>query len=728
MIIMGTNLMSVRFLFLALLAVMPFAQSQAIDFYVSTTGDDLAPGTKSRPFATLERARAAIGELKANSEFPQAKVVHVYLRGGQYRITESFVLTKDDSGTADSPIVYAAYAEEKVKLTGGVDIPLADFELVSDPSVMKRLPTEAHGKVWKVNLKQRGITNFGTLGLYGASVMPPYTVGPNSPELFVNGLAMTLARWPNSDYALVDKVVEVGSNLRMWQADMVGRDDRRGTYVPPEKRDNPPKGFAFTVASDRVLRWTTATDAWLFGYWYWDWSDQSVQVASIDVDTGTIRTRHASGYSVRENQRFFAFNLLEELDSAGEWYLDREHGDLYLFPKQQDRQGVATLSLNTQPLIKTNQASYVTFRGLMLEVTRGDAIHIRDGQHVVVDRCDLGNLSGKAVVVEGGNRHSIRNCFVHDTGAGGVRLSGGDRATLTPSGHTVENNEITRFSRLRKTYAEAIVLDGVGMRAAQNHIHDAPHAAIHFMGNDHLIELNEIHHVLTESDDAGAIYSGRRLTYWGNIVRYNYLHDIQGLPPEKTRFRRILTHGVYLDDALSGIEISGNVFRRCSNAICVKGSDNRLDANVIIECRQSISDHSRKPGGTYSQPLRFDQPDRLPLELDVTILNDILSVPYRSRVWRERYPGLATSLEQTYGPWRVSIVGNVLVATPGIQATESMTQLGRIEGNHVWSESFPPEDSQGMADWLSLIPSRVPDFPPIPFHRIGRQRVDRTSR
>ena len=39
--------------------------------------------------------------------------------------------------------------------------------------------------------------------------------------------------------------------------------------------------------------------------------------------------------------------------------------------------------------------------------------------------------------------------------------------------------------------------------------------AILFGGNDHLIELNDIHHVTTVTFDAGAIYAGRDLSSRG---------------------------------------------------------------------------------------------------------------------------------------------------------------------------------------------------------------------
>ena len=54
-------------------------------------------------------------------------------------------------------------------------------------------------------------------------------------------------------------------------------------------------------------------------------------------------------------------------------------------------------------------------------------------------------------------------------------------------------------------YSQGVSIQGVGNRAAHNLIHNAPHNAIIFGGNDHVIEFNEIHDVVLESDDQGGV-------------------------------------------------------------------------------------------------------------------------------------------------------------------------------------------------------------------------------
>src|SRR5437899_10946340 len=55
----------------------------AADYYVASTGSDLNPGTRSKPFASLERARAAVRQRKAVQSALREPIT-VWLRGGDY--------------------------------------------------------------------------------------------------------------------------------------------------------------------------------------------------------------------------------------------------------------------------------------------------------------------------------------------------------------------------------------------------------------------------------------------------------------------------------------------------------------------------------------------------------------------------------------------------------------------------------------------------------------------
>ncbi len=532
--------------------LLPPDPTPARRLYVAPNGKDDNPGTRDLPFATLARARDAVRALRP---LPRGGVL-VVVRGGEYRLTESLALTAEDSGTADAPIVYAASEGETAVLTGAAT--LGGFVPVTDPSVLARLPEEARGHVLQTDLLAAGVTDLGKLlpHGFGQAAVP-------LPELFFNGRPLTLARWPNTGFVLTGKVTDTGSQ----------QDGR---------------GMDFEYAGDEPARWAKDTDVWLYGYWYWDWADENLEVASIDPATHHLRTTTSTSYGVRAGQRFYAYNILEELDAPGEWYLDRAHGLLYVYPSGDMKTADVRFSVLNTPLVTMNGVSHVTLRRLTLEGGRGAGVTITGGDHCLLAGCTVRRLGGDAVLMDGGTDHGVFGCDLYTLGRGGVQITGGDRKTLTPGGLFVENCDIHDFSILDRTYTPAVQIEGAGNRIAHCHLHDAPHHAIRVEGNDHLIEFNEIDHVVTEADDQGGLDIFQNPTYRGNIFRDNFWHDIgSGL-------NAVGQAGIRLDDAISGTLIEGNIFQRCSGGnfggIQINGGkENWIDHNLFVDCKTAIS-------------------------------------------------------------------------------------------------------------------------------------------
>jgi hypothetical protein len=135
----------------------------AVRFFVAPDGRDENPGTESEPFASLERARDAIRELKRRG-LPAGGVA-VVIRGGIYQVRQPFRLGLEDSGTPEAPICYHAAPGEKPVFSGGIR--LEKFEPVGNPSVLSRLPTESRKHVVQVDLRQHGVTAVPPLQLGG---------------------------------------------------------------------------------------------------------------------------------------------------------------------------------------------------------------------------------------------------------------------------------------------------------------------------------------------------------------------------------------------------------------------------------------------------------------------------------------------------------------------------------------------------------------------------------
>ena len=180
-------------------------------------------------------------------------------------------------------------------------------------------------------------------------------------------------------------------------------------------------------------------------------------------------------------------------------------------------------------------------------------------------------------------------------------------------------------------YRPAIAISGVGNRAAHNLIDNAPHMAIGFGGNDHVIEFNEIHSVCYESNDAGAIYAGRNWTMRGTVIRYNYLHHING-------FEGRGCVGVYLDDMYCGTTIAGNLFYKVTCAAFIGGGrDNTIENNIFVDCKPAVHVDARGLGWAHAMPEELSKEGR-----EKGTLNGIR---YNEPPYSTRYPKLVSILD-----------------------------------------------------------------------------------
>ena len=650
--------------------------------WVAPDGRDDQPGTKSQPLASLEGARDRLRDLRQDHPLPRGGVT-ILLRGGVYHRRQTFELTAQDSGTVRSPITYRNEPGETVILSGGVPI---EFERLADPAVLDRLGPVARASVKVAHLADHGITDYGSLASrgFGRPVVPAHL------ELFFDGQPMTLARWPNAgQWATIARVPPE-----------TAQDDDHGRSIGA-------LASGFHVDSDRPFRWQPSGRVWVHGYWAWDWANSYERVEAFDAARRHLRTAAPHGlYGFRPGQRFYFLNVLEELDTPGEYYVDESTGRLYFWEPLTTPPGRAVVSVLATPFVRFNQAAHLTWQGLSLEAGRSHGMEIRDGQNVRIMGCRLRNLGNHAIVIAGGEHHEVLSCDILDTGDGGVVASGGDRQTLEPGRHLIENNWFQRQGRWSKCYVPAIQLQGVGLIARHNLIHDHPHCAILFGGNDHRIEFNEIHRVALETGDVGAIYTGRDWTYRGNRIVHNYIHETGGVG--------MGSMGVYLDDCVSGTEVYGNVFRKVTRAVFIGGGrDHRVENNVFIDCNPAVAVDGRglDPSPVWSNMVAKTMRQRLE------------SVP--GPLYRARYPAL-NDLDPHYLAGRgvppennvvrrnISLDGRWLQV--GWHATEAMLEL---------QDNLVDEDP-GFAD-VAQLDLRLKrnaaaldlGFKPIPFEKIG---------
>lgn len=569
------------------------------DIFVSPQGNDSGDGSREAPVRSPKRAVELARKL-------QQKEKVIYFENGVYPIT-TLTLAPEDSGLT-------FFAENEAIFHGGFPLDPADFEPYQGN--IRVLDLEKYGVTAEQIGPVRAFGQYNTAEKYDAS-------GGLYCELFSDNRRMTLSRYPNEGtYLKTGKILDNGDAKEVYT--------KQGTKTNAAwEKTKFPRGGTFEVEKElaaRVRSWKNSPDIWMFGYFQYDWADSATPLKYAGNDS--VTTEYASVYGFKEDMPYYFFNVLEELDEENEWYIDREQLKLYFIPPVGFEQKPLEISLSTGDLVAMAGAEHVTFDGITFTGTRASGIHGM-GNDLSIQSCTLKNIGETAIDLTG-ERIRVEDNVITATGKAGVVLTGGDRAALRSSQNIVTNNEIFDWSQVYRTYQAAVSLNGVGGVCSHNEIYRAPHEAITYTGNNHVIEYNVIHDVVLESSDAGAIYAGRSWSSYGNVIRYNCIYNIGS--------GAFTPSGIYFDDALSGQEAYGNFLLNIpGNGFLIGGGrDMKIENNLIVNAGtpiwyddraiEGIEDggwftHAKTPGAGLWATLR---------EVDI-----------HSETWAAAYPQLA---------------------------------------------------------------------------------------
>lgn len=411
------------------------------------------------------------------------------------------------------------------------------------------------------DLAENGITETGSFASRGFG----RAVTPSHSELFVNGRPLNLSQYPKAGKFLHIEDFATGEGDEGWGATNGKLSD--GYYY----RDERPKGWR----PSKALR--------VHGYWAYDWANSYEGVDVLDAEKGFVKTLPPYGnYQFHKGQRFYFLNIMEEVTEAGDYYIDRDASTLYFIPFEGETPDEVIISLSDAPAFVFEDCVSCTITNLTIEAFRGDGIDIKGGKTVAVADCHIRNIGNHGVAINNCVGAVVRGCHIHDCGDCGISAAGGDRATLTSSEILIENNHIHHIAKWTRCYQTCANITGVGVTVRHNLMHDAPHTAVLYWGNDMTITDNEIYSVVLETGDAGAVYSGRDYTCRGNVVSRNYIHHLGGVG--------MGTMGIYNDDCLSGTVMNDNFFCECSRAIFMGGGrDFVAKNNVLVNCYPCVS-------------------------------------------------------------------------------------------------------------------------------------------
>jgi hypothetical protein len=318
------------------------------------------------------------------------------------------------------------------------------------------------------------------------------------------------------------------------------------------------------------------------------------------------------------------------------------------------------------------------------------------------------------VTIRDGKRHGVQSCDIHDMGAGGVIVRAGDRKTLEPAEHFMVNNHIHNFSQVIRVYAPAVHIhnESVGVRVAHNLIHDTPHVALQYGGNNHLIEFNEIYNFSQVGNDMGAIYSWLDWTSRGTTIRHNYIHDSQR------------GKGIYWDDGDSGDTAYGNILANLESGIFIGGGhDNKAINNLLLNCTQTA---------LYL--------DGRGVERNFSLSNQALMKPMnavdiRNPPWSTQYPALARMVEPDFRrelPLGTVFEKNLAVNCkklynfPPEKAALWEVQLKQNQLAEDKEQRLAKSLAAGKLD-MAFIRKHLPGFDDLAFSKVGLQKDDYRS-
>lgn len=552
--------------------------------FVSTVGDDSGDGSEEEPLRTLEKAIDVANEMREDSD----KLIEILLREGTYSVTNTIKII--NSQKDDSLLKISAYQDEKVTINAGVDIPLSAMNIADSDFTNAIIDKPNAGSILQYNLKDAQIEDLGEISLRGHLISDEKEA---QAELSLNGEVQKLAGWPNGEYTGLIKPTD---------SNEYGKRTKSGIA----------NGCSFQVNYDRPSQWSKPEQAWLSGtigpnyeFDYYPVSRFDSEEKRVYLSKGALEKYYTEPYYRFEN-------VPEELDEPGEYYIDRQSGMLYFYPPEDaPKDSVLTITMSTPTLdvsgkapnsmFRIENSKNIVFENLIFKGGRGSAITGKNNSNIQFINCEINSFGENGIRFDASTDIKISDCKIHDVGQDGILfVSCGNYKTLSPSNIVVSNNDIYNFARLERSYKTGIDFGYrcVGATAANNHIHNGPHAGMIFYGVNNDIYGNEFDNLVTEFSDMDALYCNNSNYPWerGNKIHNNYFHDI-GKSSMNGR-HQINVRAIRTDNRGCGLNIYENLFYNIGDggngngnngigAITAEGTRNRIFNNLFVDCNEA---------------------------------------------------------------------------------------------------------------------------------------------
>ncbi|GAB3010428.1 hypothetical protein GCM10027051_10230 [Niabella terrae] len=301
--------------------------------YIAPDGNDQNPGTEAAPKASLQAAVRQVRELRRLKDPTIATGAHIYVKGGQYTLTEPVFIRPEDSGTESSPLIIENASDSIPEFSGGIRI--NNWQPLSgDPP---GLAEAAKGKLWTASLK-----NYN-----------------GQPPVFRQ-------LWVNDQKAIRARSVNGGEMNRI-----LGWDKQEAAAIIP---------------LPKVMDTDLLEGAEMFIHQWWEIALLRIRKIKISGDSARLYFQEPESRIQNEhpwpapwisgetgNSAFWLTNALPFLDEPGEWYFDTRRNQLYYWPRPGEDLNQAAVVI---PFLETlleikgtaeTPVQYVEMRGLAFQ-------------------------------------------------------------------------------------------------------------------------------------------------------------------------------------------------------------------------------------------------------------------------------------------------------------------------------------------------------------------------
>ncbi|MEE9463751.1 MAG: right-handed parallel beta-helix repeat-containing protein [Bacteroidales bacterium] len=551
--------------------------NQKSEFYVSPSGDDLHPGTRGKPFATIKNATEAVRSVLLSKQHAD---ITVYLDGGVYQGEEPIIFKPEDSGRDGFQVIYKAMPGQKPVISGGVQI--NNWEQRERGLWVTKLPP-AKGKPWIFR------------------------------ELFIDGKRARRARHPNKGYLHVAKV---------------GKDNRtnfffsQGDFPLPENSREVELVLLHDWSITRINLKEIDRD--------------KNKITAVDSIGAKLLDFFTIG-NWEPHPRYFLENSLAFLDQPFEWYLDKEALLLYLIlpeglnPKELEiiapyAKNLLSLKGSEENRIRNIRFDGITFSHCSYSLpvkgyagvqachfdpreggttwnTIPSAIEASWTENCSFNNCTFIHMGGSGLRFgEGSHNCNVSNSLLSDISGNGIMIGEGsgrliDRSPWwktvpqqVASGNRVENCVISETGQ--QFFGAVGIWSGITAQThiKNNQISDLPYTGIsigwHWSTEptpcrEVRIEWNHIHHIMKTLSDGGGIYV-LGFQPGGKIIG-NHIHHVD------VNAGRAESNGMFLDEGTTDFTVANNlIYDIAKSPLRFHRATTNLVKDNILVCGENI--------------------------------------------------------------------------------------------------------------------------------------------